>query len=76
MVAEIQGHAQVITGQGDGWVRGFDAFTGELHWKFDINPKSFQRGHGLKNQRNDLVAMPVFYEGYVYVATGRHYESG
>ena len=75
MVAEIQGQAQVIMGQGEGWVRGFDALTGELLWKFDINPKSFQRGLGLKNQRNDLVAMPVFYEGNVYFATGRHYES-
>ena len=30
---------QVIMGEGDGWVRGYVAETGETLWWFDTNPK-------------------------------------
>lgn len=40
LVAEVGGEAQVIVGQGDGWLRAFDAATGKLIWKCDLNPKS------------------------------------
>ncbi len=61
-------------GQGDGWVRAFDAETGEMLWKFDINQKSVERPFLLFGKRNDLVAMPVFYNDRVYFAVGRHFE--
>jgi len=38
LVMEIAGRAQVVAPQGDGWIRSFDALTGKLIWKFDINP--------------------------------------
>ncbi len=76
LVAEVMGRAQVIMGQGDGWVRGFDALTGEVLWKFDINPKKFIRQRGPRiTSLCDLVGIPVFHEGRVYFATGRTYES-
>lgn len=75
LVTELAGRAQVIMGQGDGWMRGFDALTGEVLWKFDINHKSAEQGPlRFGHKRNDLVAMPVVYDGRVYFATGRHYE--
>jgi outer membrane protein assembly factor BamB len=77
MIAEVNGQALVMMGQGDGWVRAFDALTGELRWKFDINFKSPTKERlQLGKQRNDLVAMPVFHDGRVYFATGRHWEHG
>lgn len=40
LVIEAGGRVQVITPQGDGWLRSFDARTGALIWKFDINQKA------------------------------------
>lgn len=74
LVAEVMGRAQVIMGQGDGWVRGFDALTGELLWKFDINPKKAKRGYRF-GELSDLVGIPVFHEGRVFFATGRTVEA-
>jgi outer membrane protein assembly factor BamB len=31
--------AQVVMGEGDGWVRGYEALTGKKLWEFDTNPK-------------------------------------
>ena len=39
LVVEIQGKPQVVVGQGDGWLRSFDAATGKLIWKCDLNEK-------------------------------------
>lgn len=78
LVIEAMGQAQVVMGQGDGWVRGFDALTGEMLWKFDINRKSSKTGFLAGNRgdhRSDLVAMPVFHDNRVYFAVGRNYES-
>jgi outer membrane protein assembly factor BamB/precorrin-6B methylase 2 len=71
LVAEVKGRAQVITPQGDGRVRSFDALTGKLIWQFDTNPKS-----GPGGARNSLLATPVLYEGRVYLANGRHLWEG
>jgi outer membrane protein assembly factor BamB len=74
LVIESSGRAQVVMGQGDGWLRAFDAETGELLWKFDINFKSTVNRDFVTGKRNDLVAIPVFHEGRVYFATGRQFE--
>jgi outer membrane protein assembly factor BamB len=71
LVVEVKGRGQVIAGQGDGWVRSFDALTGELIWKFDTNPKSAVREQGPRGTRNYLIATPVVYENRVYIANGR-----
>jgi outer membrane protein assembly factor BamB len=73
LVAEVNGRAQVIVGQGDGWVRSFDAVTGKLIWKFDINAKESYWGYRgtSPGTRNSILATPVFYKGRVYVGSGQ-----
>jgi len=34
-----RGVDQVVSAQGDGWVRGYEALTGKKLWEFDTNPK-------------------------------------
>jgi outer membrane protein assembly factor BamB len=73
LVIEVNDRAQVVAAQGDGWLRSFDAATGKLIWKFDINPKaakwSLDRG-----TRNYFMASPVYYGGRIFIASGQ--ESG
>ena len=38
-VGKIGGVDQVVSAQGDGWVRGYEAATGKKLWEFDTNPK-------------------------------------
>jgi len=72
LVIEAGGVAQVIAPQGDGWVRSFEAKTGKLLWKFDINPKATKQ----RENRNFFLNSPVFHEGRVYIAGGRDIASG
>jgi outer membrane protein assembly factor BamB len=67
LVVEIDGRGQVITPQGDGWVRSFDAGTGALIWRFDINPKSLEHPY----HRNYFLNTPVLYENRVYIGGGQ-----
>src|SRR5262249_8832829 len=39
LVIEVKDKTQVVMGQGDGWLRSFDAMTGKLVWKCDLNTK-------------------------------------
>jgi outer membrane protein assembly factor BamB len=70
LVVEIRGRGQVIVGQGDGWVRSFDALTGQLIWRFDTNPKA-AAWNGGNGTRSYVIATPVFHDGRVYVGNGR-----
>lgn len=75
LVAEIADRGQVIVPQDDGWIRSFDALTGELIWKFDINPKdSIWRFGG--GTRNIVLATPVLYRNRIYIASGLPLEHG
>jgi len=78
LVVEIDGRAQVIVGQGDGWVRSFDALTGKLIWKFDINRKEskWRLDSGDRGTRNSILATPVFCKGRVYIGGGQVLEHG
>jgi outer membrane protein assembly factor BamB len=71
-VAELGGVTQVIHPQGDGWVRAFDAKTGQKLWEFDTNPKDSV----WPKTRNELIGTPVVYEGLVYVGNGQDPEHG
>lgn len=75
IVIEVEGKAQVVMGQGDGWVRSFDALTGKLIWKFDMNPKAILR-HRYQGNSTHMVATPVFHNQRIYVAGGRERELG
>ncbi len=75
LVVEIDGRYQVIVGQGDGWLRSFDAETGELLWKFDINYKESVWSIN-RSTRNHFLGTPVLYKRRVYIASGVQPEQG
>ena len=54
-VGTIGGVVQVVHGQGDGWVRGYEAETGKKLWEFDTNPKDSV----WPKTRNEVIATPV-----------------
>jgi outer membrane protein assembly factor BamB len=69
LAAEIDGQGQIITPQGDGWLRSFDPATGKLLWEFDMNFKEslwkYQR-----STRLSLLAAPVLFENRIYLGSG------
>ncbi len=71
-VGEIGGVVQVVSAQGDGWVRGYQAVTGAKLWEFDTNPKDSV----WPRTRNELIATPVVYQNRVYIANGQDPEHG
>jgi outer membrane protein assembly factor BamB len=71
-VAKIGDTVQVIHGQGDGWIRGYDALTGKKLWEFDCNPKDSV----WPKTRNELISTPVVYDGKVYISNGQDPEHG
>ena len=71
-VGTIDGVPQVVIGEGDGWVRGYDAMKGDKLWEFNTNPEGavWPRTAGI------VIASPVIWEDKVYVANGQDPESG
>ena len=70
-VGRIGGVVQVVSAQGDGWVRGYD-LAGKKLWEFDTNPKNAV----WPRTRNELIATPVIFEDRVYIANGQDPEHG
>ena len=71
-VGRIGGVLQVVSAQGDGWVRGYEAETGKKLWEFDTNPKDSV----WPRTRNELIATPVIVGDVVYIANGQDPEHG
>jgi outer membrane protein assembly factor BamB len=71
-VGTIGGVLQVVSAQGDGWVRGYEAQTGKKLWEFDTNPKDSV----WPRTRNELIATPVIFQDVVYIANGQDPEHG
>jgi len=71
-VGRIGGVLQVVSAQGDGWVRGYEPETGKKLWEFDTNPKDSV----WPRTRNELIGTPVIYEDRVYIANGQDPEHG
>jgi outer membrane protein assembly factor BamB len=71
-VGKIGGVDQVIMGQGDGWIRGYEALSGKKLWEFDTNPKEAV----WPKTRNELISTAVVYEDRVYIANGQDPEHG
>ena len=71
-VGKIGDTFQVVIGQGDGWVRSYEAKTGKKLWEFDMNPKDSV----WPKTRNEVISTPVIYEGVVYIANGQDPEHG
>ena len=71
-VGTIGGVMQVVSAQGDGWVRGYEAESGKKLWEFDTNPKDAV----WPRTRNELIGTPVIYQNVVYIANGQDPEHG
>jgi outer membrane protein assembly factor BamB len=71
-VGTIGGVVQLVHGQGDGWIRGYEALTGKKLWEFDTNPKDSV----WPKTRNELISTPVIYQDHVYIANGQDPEHG
>lgn len=71
-VGKIGDVVQVVVGEGDGWVRGYEALTGKLLWSFDTNPKESV----WPKTRNEIIATPIIYDNKIYIANGQDPEHG
>jgi outer membrane protein assembly factor BamB len=71
-VGTMGGVVQVVHGQGDGWVRGYDAVSGRKLWEFDTNPKDAV----WPKTRNEIIGTPVIVGDVVYLANGQDPEHG
>jgi outer membrane protein assembly factor BamB len=71
-IGTIGGVLQAVHGQGDGWVRGYEAKTGKKLWEFDTNPKDSV----WPKTRNEVIATPVIHDNVVYIANGQDPEHG
>jgi len=71
-VGTIGGVVQVVSAQGDGWVRGYEAQTGKKLWEFNSNPKESV----WPRTRNELIATPVIVNDRVIIANGQDPEHG
>lgn len=71
-VGTIDGVVQVVMGQGDGWIRGYEALTGKKLWEFDMNPKDSV----WPKTRNEIISTAIIWEGKVYIANGQDPEHG
>jgi len=71
-VGSIGGVVQVVIGEGDGWVRGYEALTGKKLWEFDTNPKDSV----WPKTRNEIISTPVIWQNKVFIANGQDPESG
>jgi len=71
-VGTIGGVVQVVSAQGDGWVRGYEPATGKKLWEFDTNPKTSV----WPRTRNELIGTPAIVDNVVYIANGQDPEHG
>jgi outer membrane protein assembly factor BamB len=71
-VGTVGGVDMVVHGQGDGWLRSYEAATGKKLWEFDLNPKDSV----WPKTRNEIISTPVIVENVVYIANGQDPEHG
>ena len=71
-VGKIGDVVQLVSGQGDGWVRGYEASSGKKLWEFDLNPKDSV----WPKTRNEVISTPIIVDNVVYIANGQDPEHG
>ncbi|HSE22445.1 MAG TPA: PQQ-binding-like beta-propeller repeat protein [Pyrinomonadaceae bacterium] len=72
VAVNVNGRMQVLFGGGDGWLRAYDAASGQEIWRFDGNPKDARwlpRAGVLS--RGSIIASPAFDDGRIFVAMGQ-----
>lgn len=72
----VNGTPQVIFPGGDGWLYSFVPETGELIWKFNLNPPGSMWALGGRGTKNNVLATPVIYDNKVFVGVGQDPEHG
>jgi outer membrane protein assembly factor BamB/HEAT repeat protein len=72
VAANVNGRMQVLFGGGDGWLRAYDAASGQEIWRFDGNPKDARSlpRPGVFS-RSSIIASPAFADGRVFIAMGQ-----
>jgi outer membrane protein assembly factor BamB len=75
-VGVVNGKTQIIFPAGDGAVYSLEPDTGEIIWKFQMNPVEATYELGGRGTRNECIATPVFFENSVIVAVGQDPEHG
>ncbi len=72
----IQGQPQVIFAGGDGWCYALKPKTGELLWKFNLNPEGSEWKLGGRGTKNNIIATPVIHDDKVFLGVGQDPEHG
>lgn len=72
----INRQPQIVFGGGDGWAYGLKHETGEMIWKFDLNPKDSVWKVNGRGTRNSIVSTPVIQDNHVFLAVGADPEYG
>lgn len=72
----IGGKPQVIFPGGDGWLYSYVPRTGELIWKFNLNPEGTRWELGGRGTKNNVISMPVIHGDRVYIGVGQDPEHG
>ena len=72
VATSVNGRIQVLFGGGDGWLRAYDAASGQEVWRFDGNPPNARwlPRPGVLS-RGSIIASPVVGDGRVFVAMGQ-----
>ena len=72
VAADVDGRLQVLFGGGDGWLRSYEARSGQELWRFDGNPKDARwLPRPRVFSRGSIIASPVSADGRVFVAMGQ-----
>jgi outer membrane protein assembly factor BamB len=72
-IIQVNGQTQVLAPLGDGWIYAYEAKTGKIIWKCDLNKKHWVYPNGKKQ---DALACPVVVDNKLYIATGQDPEHG
>ena len=75
-VFELNGQAQVVIGQGDGWLRSFDCASGKGLWQFNMNAADAKQDDYYRGRRSYIPTAPVFHANRVFAVAGTDPESG
>ena len=74
--AEVKGKGQVIFPGGDGWLRGYEAESGKVIWKFRLQSENAEFRRPAAGGTNYFVATPVVVENRVYIGVGQNPDHG
>jgi len=72
----MKGKGQVIFAGGDGWCYSLEPKTGELIWKFNLNPKDAKYELGGRGTKSYIIATPVIHDDKVFLSVGQDPEHG